>query len=225
MHSNSECSVYVHPIVGDGVSLGHPCCGIFSCTECLQNNRHRFCKTHFERHGQCAVKGCDARVSAEDGTKTCADPAHKAMEQKHQEKARASFVQKERYKKMQLTHPTELIVPEESQEAEVEEHTEWYEVDLNGQISVFNEPELGTARGGIEDEALEAHKDICPSKSDAGNRVFKAQFGRRRTHNEQTLVRPCGIIYARATMFGAEAVSNFLVSLPCFTPTNLIFEQ
>ncbi len=44
-----------------------------------------------------------------------------------------------------------------------------------------------------------------------GNRVLKAQFGRRRTHNEQTLVRPCGIIYARATMFGTEAVSNFLV--------------
>jgi hypothetical protein len=52
----------------------------------------------------------------------------------------------------------------------------------------------------------------CPSKkSDQGNKKIKAQFGRRRTHNEQTLVRPCGIIFARATMYSAEAVSNFLV--------------
>jgi hypothetical protein len=52
----------------------------------------------------------------------------------------------------------------------------------------------------------------CPSKSPAGNQpTFKALFGRRRTHNEQTLVQPCGVIFARATMFGAEAVSNFLV--------------
>lgn len=62
-----------------------------------------------------------------------------------------------------------------------------------------------------------AVSDPCPSKAATGNRVLKAQFGRRRTHNEQTLVRPCGIIYARATMFGAEAVSNFLVKLHlCF---------
>jgi hypothetical protein len=74
---------------------------------------------------------------------------------------------------------------------------------------VFNEPELGTVGGGVDDKSVEV--DPCPSKSNVGNRVFKAQFGRRRTHNEQTLVRPCGIIYARATMFGAEAVSNFLV--------------
>ena len=52
----------------------------------------------------------------------------------------------------------------------------------------------------------------CPSKkSDQGNKKIKAQFGRQRTHNEQTLVRPCSIIFARATMYGAEAVLNFLV--------------
>jgi hypothetical protein len=37
-------------------------------------------------------------------------------------------------------------------------------------------------------------------------------LGRQRTHNEQTLIRPCGVIHARATMYGAEAVSNVLVS-------------
>ncbi|KAF8423005.1 hypothetical protein L210DRAFT_3322013, partial [Boletus edulis BED1] len=36
----------------------------------------------------------------------------------------------------------------------------------------------------------------------------KAQFSRRHTHNEQTVVCPCGIILAHATFFGTEAVSN-----------------
>lgn len=139
------------------------------------------------------------------------------MEIKHKEKAGASFALKEKYKKMQITHPTEVFtskeaVPSESQSTEVDEHIEWYEVSIQGGISVFNEPELGTVGGGVGDnEAIEV--DPCPSKSNAGNRVFKAQFGWRRTHNEQTHVRPCGIIYARATMFGAEAVSNFLVQV------------
>lgn len=216
------CAVYVHPIVGDGVSIGHPCCGIFSCTEPLQNNRHRFCKTHFEEHQKCAINGCNSPISDKDNTKTCSDPAHKSMEKKNKEKAEASFTLKEKYSKMQIAHPTEVFTSMDSesesmlsQSAEVEEHLEWYEVDGQGTISVFNEPELGTVGGGVDDEAAEKMEKMelnpCPSKSHSGNRVFKAQFGRRRTHNEQTLVRPCGIIYARATMFGAEAVSNFLV--------------
>jgi hypothetical protein len=62
---------------------------------------------------------------------------------------------------------------------------------------------------GVVDDSQEP----CPSKSATGNHTVKAQFGRCRTHNEQTLVRPCGVIFARATMFGAEAVSNFLIML------------
>lgn len=36
-----------HPIVGDGLSIGRPCCATFACREPLQNNRHRYCKTPF----------------------------------------------------------------------------------------------------------------------------------------------------------------------------------
>ena len=42
-------------IVGDGLRMGRPCCGVFRCTEPLQNNRHRFCKTHFDNHDICAI--------------------------------------------------------------------------------------------------------------------------------------------------------------------------
>lgn len=38
-------------------------------------------------------------------------------------------------------------------------------------------------------------------------------FSRRWTHNEQLMVRPCGIVIARATFFGSEAVSAVKVSL------------
>ncbi|KAJ3554239.1 hypothetical protein NP233_g12463 [Leucocoprinus birnbaumii] len=52
-----------------------------------------------------------------------------------------------------------------------------------------------------------------PRSSLGKKKKIHAQFGQKRTHNEQVLVRPCGMIYARATMFGAEAVSNFLVMI------------
>ncbi|KAI0310124.1 hypothetical protein OF83DRAFT_1071058, partial [Amylostereum chailletii] len=47
-----------------------------------------------------------------------------------------------------------------------------------------------------------------PLKPDTGNRKLRARFGRRRTHNEQLIVCCCGVIAARATMFGAEAISG-----------------
>jgi hypothetical protein len=45
---------------------------------------------------------------------------------------------------------------------------------------------------------------------------IRAQFGRKRSHNEQIIVCPCGIILARETFFGAEGVASVVVSS---TPT------
>ncbi|KAK1234616.1 hypothetical protein PQX77_002180 [Marasmius sp. AFHP31] len=61
------------------------------------------------------------------------------------------------------------------------------------------------------DEDADKVLELQPSsthKSDLGNRQVKARFGRRRTHNEQLIVCSCGVIAARATMFGAEAISG-----------------
>lgn len=38
----------------------------------------------------------------------------------------------------------------------------------------------------------------------------KTDLSRSRTHNEQTLIRPCGVILAHATFWNSEAVSNVL---------------
>lgn len=113
--------------------------------------------------------------------------------------------------RFQSAHPTDFLESAEIQLADNHvdsDVAEWFEIDKNGSITVENRSNLGTV--GVADDTA---PEPCPSKLATGNRVLKAQFGRRRTHNEQTLVRPCGIIYARATMFGAEAVSNFLVCL------------
>jgi len=57
--------------------------------------------------------------------------------------------------------------------------------------------------GGMSEESIE-----CDGKSSKGNsHCLKARFGTRRTHNEELIMRPCGIILARATFYGSEAVS------------------
>jgi hypothetical protein len=62
-----------------------------------------------------------------------------------------------------------------------------------------------------EDDEIEAEAgpEMLPSvkKSDLGNRTLKAHFARARTHNEQLMCRPCGVVVARATLFGSEALS------------------
>ncbi|OJT10707.1 hypothetical protein TRAPUB_12773, partial [Trametes pubescens] len=51
----------------------------------------------------------------------------------------------------------------------------------------------------------------CPDKPDVTSRSMRAMFTRRRTHNEQLLLRPCGIIIKRATFYGSETTPQNLV--------------
>ncbi|KAL0567980.1 hypothetical protein V5O48_014014 [Marasmius crinis-equi] len=60
---------------------------------------------------------------------------------------------------------------------------------------------------GDDDDEIGLNGDPA-HKSDLGNTQVKARFGWRRTHNEQLVVCTCGVIAARATMFGAEAISG-----------------
>ncbi|KZV74680.1 hypothetical protein PENSPDRAFT_625680 [Peniophora sp. CONT] len=58
-----------------------------------------------------------------------------------------------------------------------------------------------------------------PGKSESGNSAPRARFGRRRTHNEQLAVPTCGVIVARATFNGAEALSATRQFLKAVYPT------
>jgi hypothetical protein len=61
------------------------------------------------------------------------------------------------------------------------------------------------------EDAEEEEFAVRESGSPTGRRL-KAQFGRKRTHNEQLIVAPCGIITARETFYGAEAQGSVAVS-------------
>jgi hypothetical protein len=87
--------------------------------------------------------------------------------------------------------------------------------DGDGNVAVHRQIHPGSI--GVDDSAL------CEAvKSDTGNRKYKALFGGVRTHNEQILVRPCGVICSRATFYNAEAVSNVLVRLSSSSSTSNI---
>jgi hypothetical protein len=187
---------------------------------------------NLDEHQKCAIVGCEEPVTSGDAmgeqSKTCSDARHKQMEAQNKEKNAAMFILKEQFQKTQISHPTEFFVtdnttvpapelpnslnPEDVSRMDlemadpVEEHQEWFEVSNKGQVTIRNEPHSGTI--GVDDRPTNS----CLSKAPTGNcAIVQAQFGCRQTHNKQTLVRPCGIIFTSATMFGAEAVSNFWV--------------
>jgi len=65
------------------------------------------------------------------------------------------------------------------------------------------------------DEAISDPRGASPTPTGGaigGKKRLSARFGRKRTHNEQILVSPCGMILARDTFFGAEAIATCAVS-------------
>jgi hypothetical protein len=53
--------------------------------------------------------------------------------------------------------------------------------------------------------------ESADSEPAAGARHLKAQSGRRRRHNEQIIIAPCGVILDCATFFGAESIPSCVV--------------
>jgi hypothetical protein len=70
--------------------------------------------------------------------------------------------------------------------------------------------EEGTDLGDVDDEVEDF--EIGGSEQRSKKERIRAQLGRRRTHNEQIIVAPCGIIIARETFYGAEGVGSVIVS-------------
>ena len=147
-------------------------------------------------------------------SKTCSLEEHQAIESKHRERSTALFLYKQRLQNARISQPVDSFTQSQTiAEQDIQEEFEVFKEAENGQIILDvekNTGSIGALDTGIS-EATSTIENNCPSKAPQGNRTFKAHFGRMRTHNEQTLVRPCGIIFARATMYNAEAVSNFLV--------------
>lgn len=78
-------------------------------------------------------------------------------------------------------------------------------------IQRHNMPHLSDSMTTPHPRDFDQDADDGSRKSDSGNQQPKARFSRRRTHNEQLVVSCCGVILARGTMFGAEAISGVKV--------------
>ncbi|KAJ6505310.1 hypothetical protein C8R45DRAFT_1091049 [Mycena sanguinolenta] len=215
-----EVPHYVHAhrtwvIACDGNNMDHPCCGEFQCTEPVQSTRGRrhFCVKHDYLHSVCAIIGCNSAVIPD--TKSCSLPAHQEMERLNSARGKAAFTLKHRLQRQKIRSAMASApsgAPPVNNEDiddddEVQEVIEWFDVEDDGTVHRYEGKNLWSVGVTDSDNAI----DPCDSKSEHGTPKIKAVFHRRRTHNEQILVRPCGVIFARATFFGAEAVSNVLL--------------
>jgi len=116
------------------------------------------------------------------------------MERIHTDRGQAFFQLKERLKRAQLARPNETIT-HESDLIDDDETDTTFNVSDGGQIAL--------------------NEDVATPQ----NKQTRARFGRRRTHNEELIVAPCGMILARETFYAAEAVSTVAVCSQAFTFT------
>jgi hypothetical protein len=172
-------------VVVDGVTVGHPCCAVHNCFNPLENQRNHFCMSHEMTEGRvCAIKGCAQLREAQ--TRVCSDPDHIKAERIYVERGQARFQLKERLERARISHPNDSVAEERALDNVVDDEAE-------------QEIEIAVA---IQDDARHAVSE---------RKRLRAQFGRRRTHNEELMVAPCGIILARETFYGAEGVNSIAV--------------
>ena len=178
----------------DGVTIGHPCCGVHNCHIPLANQRHRFCPTHEQRNHICAIVDCEN--PSLPNTLACENPEHQEVWKRHVARGQSRFTLHDRLQRARLAGAANtMIAGGDSEDLE----------DLDAAEVEFLLDETGKVVA--EEDAPEA----CPDKPEEGNRKIRAQFGRKRTHNEQVIVAPCGVILARATFYGAEALHTAAV--------------
>lgn len=196
--------------VMDGVTLGHPCCAVHNCKIVLTTSRDRFCVMHRHLSNLCAIKECSA--PALEGKRTCVNPSHQEVERIHILRGESRVQLQEKLKRQRVSHPNDGIAAEvRIDELIDDEEEEEFEVDNSGQ-----DPNLvhGVNEGISDLRGVSPLPTQPEAMTSTSKKRISAQFGRKRTHNEQILVAPCGVILARETFFGAEAIATCAVSLP-----------
>ena len=200
----------VSVVVIDGNNMGCPCCGQHNCHLPLQNNRQRFCPTHHSQNNKCAIIGCDRELAKRDPnenkTLACDDPEHQKIERVRTQKGQARFVLKERLSRQRVSHPEDAVAQDIAVDelVDADDVIEEFMVESTGRV--VSGPDQLDVEGNIVPDNAEHRKGAKPSKK------VRAQFGRKRSHNEQIFVAPCGDIITREMFFGAEAVSSVVVS-------------
>ncbi|KAG9310711.1 hypothetical protein JVU11DRAFT_9309 [Chiua virens] len=175
-----KCSV----VVTDGICIGHPCCSQHNCQVPLRNGKDRFCPIHVSFNEICAIVDCKKKIV--DGLLTCDDPEHQKIEQLHWDKGQSHFQLHNRLQRACTAHSTAPASNPRflSHLTTVDNDDKQFIVHPSGHI--------------ITDSAQEVSKDTSATTS----RKVGAKFTRSRTHNEQLVVAPCGMILGWDTMFG-----------------------
>jgi hypothetical protein len=183
-------------VVVDGVTVGHPCCAVHNCFVPLKRQRDRYCKMHEQGEGrQCAIKEC---LQLRNGDSlVCTDEEHVKAYEIYIQRGQARFQLKNQLERARVAHPNDAISEERSWD-EVVDGEEEVDIELGEGTDESGEAGFNTA-AAIQTEARERYTE---------RRKLRAQFGRRRSHNEQIIVAPCGVILARQTFYGAEGVGS-----------------
>ena len=161
------------------------------CKQPLATARDRYCLEHRSSGNLCSIRECEENVVT--GKLTCANPSHQAVEKLYEMRGQSRFQLQKRCQRARVVHPVDSIAEERNLNdvADEEEVDEEFTVNENNAVIT---PTVSTN-----------FPQLLVKKR------LKAQFGRKRTHNEQVLVAPCGIIIARETFYGAEAISSCVV--------------
>jgi hypothetical protein len=225
----------VSVVVIDGITIGHPCCAHHNCQIPLASNRHRYCPAHSSLNGQCVIVGCNA--DAVDGCMTCADSVHREVERVKKVRGEGRFQLKDRLQRQRVAHPNDSVAQDidVTELEDVDDAQEEFSVDSEGRVILDSGDNFTGPNGDdVHAEPNDDNNDQMPPvepydpvetgielMEDGGlvngarPKKIRAQFGRKHTHNEQIMVAPCGMILARSTFFGAEAVSTVVVCNPC----------
>ncbi|EDR10781.1 uncharacterized protein LACBIDRAFT_324667 [Laccaria bicolor S238N-H82] len=167
---------------------------------------------HYCSEKTCTIIGCSEKVAS--NKRTCLVAEHQAVEKVHNKQGQAQFQLQERLKQACVAYPSDLIgesVNDVSQLADVESDEE-FEL-ANGKV--------------LPSQASHTSSDPTRKRK---NRLC-AQFGQKRTHNEQVIVAPCGMIITHETFFGAEAVSSVVemvkrtYHIPGTMPDHIFFDN
>lgn len=198
----------------DGITLGHPTCAHHNCKTPLTTSRDRYCVGHRALSNICAIKQCGSRIL--EGKRTCGDPSHQEVERIYVLRGESRVQLQEKLKRQRVSHPNDTLPDNDLDVAELIDDEEEEEFDVTDENLVHGVLE------GVSDP-----RGSSPLRTvGSGNKKrISARFGRKRTHNEQILVAPCGMILARETFYGAEAISTCAVCFELHPPVckELIF--
>lgn len=200
----AELQRKVSVVIIDGVCIGHPCRGIPNCKNLLQSNWDHFCSTHDGQNNICAVNDC--RNSVLSGSKVCHLTTHQETERMHNKQGQSRFQLREHLQRARIACPNNSAA---TTELSIDDDNSDDLVDGNGEIEFDIQQDGHLIPSSTDTRSLNTSWKLC------------AWFGRKRTHNEQLFVAPCGIIVAWKTFFHSEALSEVIVGVSTMPPENL----